>query len=196
MLIERLDYDSGVRFSPVLAFTFCISGAFSAACAQTVLPLWPGGVPGERNTTAAETERDLTSPADAFVAGQRVERLGLVSVPTLTLYHPAKPEESGAAVVVFPGGGYHMLAWDLEGTEVCQWLNALNITCALLKYRVPNAGPFPLHTQDLADAQRSVRTVRAHAAEWHIDPKRVGVLGFSAGGHLAAVLGSHADDAL
>ena len=99
----------------------------------------------------------------------------------------------GAAVVVFPGGGYRILAYDLEGTEVCSWLNSTGVNCVLLKYRVPDAGPYPTHAEDLADAERAVRLTRQHAAEWKIDPKRVGVLGFSAGGHLAAVLSNHAD---
>ncbi len=134
----------------------------------------------------------MTGPADALVGGQRVERLSFISTPTLTLYQPVHPSASRTALVVFPGGGYEVLAYDLEGTEICTWLNSLGITCALLKYRVPQAGPFPAHMQDLADAQRAVRMVRAHAVEWGVDPAHVGVLGFSAGGHLAAVLGSHA----
>ncbi len=191
----RSRYDQCVRFLPVfnLLPLLCFLGCVPVS-AQTILPLWPNGVPGEKNVAASEVERDLTGPADGLVAGRRVERLSFVSVPTLTVYRPDQPQENGAAVVVFPGGAYQILAWDLEGTEVCSWLNSLGMTCAILKYRVPNAGPFPLHTQDLADAQQSVRLMRAHAAEWRLDPKRIGVLGFSAGGHLAAALSSHAGD--
>jgi acetyl esterase/lipase len=93
--------------------------------------------------------------------------------------------ETGTAVVVFPGGGYHILAMDLEGTEVCEWLNTIGVTAILLKYRVPDPAP---HGRALEDAQRAIGIVRSRAAEWHIDPQRIGVLGFSAGGHLAASL--------
>jgi acetyl esterase/lipase len=108
----------------------------------------------------------------------------------LTLFAP-KGKNTGAAVVVFPGGGYKILAIDLEGTEVCDWLSSRGITCVLLKYRVPDTGPYPESDEALQDAQRAVGMVRAHAAEWKIDPKRVGVLGFSAGGHLAAAVSTH-----
>jgi acetyl esterase/lipase len=93
--------------------------------------------------------------------------------------------------VVFPGGGYRILAIDLEGTEVCDWLTSTGITCVLLKYRVPDSGPYPKSPSALQDAQRAVGMVREHAGEWHIDPHRIGVLGFSAGGHLAAALSTH-----
>jgi acetyl esterase/lipase len=142
-------------------------------------------LPAEANTTTAK---------DNLIAGRPVVRLGNVSVPTLTLY-PAKAAASGfvPAVVVFPGGGYNILAIDLEGTEVCEWLNSAGIACALLKYRVPNTGPYPKSAAALQDAQRALGLVRAHAAEWGIDAKRVGVLGFSAGAHLAAALSTHYD---
>jgi acetyl esterase/lipase len=110
-----------------------------------------------------------------------------VSEPTITLYKP-KGINTGAAVVVFPGGGYTILAIDYEGTEVCDWLTAEGVNCALLKYRVPKSGPYPKSAAALEDAQRTMRLVRLHAAEWGIDPARVGVLGFSAGGHLSAAI--------
>jgi acetyl esterase/lipase len=118
-----------------------------------------------------------------------------VSTPTLTLYTP-KGNNTGAAVVVFPGGSYHILAIDLEGTEVCDWLNSVGVSCVLLKYRVPDSGPYPKSSTALQDAQRALGIVRAHAAEWHIDPHRIGVLGFSAGAHLAAALSTHFDPRL
>jgi acetyl esterase/lipase len=116
-------------------------------------------------------------------------------VPTVTLYAP-RDHDSGAAVVVFPGGGYRILAIDLEGTEVCDWLDAAGITCVLLKYRVPDSGPFPKSPAALQDAQRALGLVRSRATEWHIDPNRIGVLGFSAGAHLAAALSTHFDERL
>ena len=99
-------------------------------------------------------------------------------------------------MVVFPGGGYNILAIDLEGTEVCDWLTASGINCVLLKYRVPNTGPYPKSSAALQDAQRAMGLVRLHAKEWGIDPKRVGVLGFSAGGHLVAAISTHFDQRL
>jgi len=114
----------------------------------------------------------------------------------MTVYSP-KGKNTGAAVVVFPGGGYQMLAIDLEGTEVCDWLTPKGITCVLLKYRVtdvgpyPKSGPYPESPMALEDAQRTVGLVRFHAAEWHIDPHKIGVLGFSAGGHLSAAMSTH-----
>ncbi len=169
----------GVSFFSLRQLTF----------AQTTLPLWPA-------STAEKTrhEVDTTTDKDELIAGKRVQRLTDISNPTIAVY-PAPPStNSGAAVVVFPGGGYRILAYDLEGTEVCNWLNSINVNCVLLKYRVPNAGPYPTHPEALADAQRAVRLTRQHAAEWKVDIDRVGVLGFSAGGHLAAALSNHATD--
>jgi acetyl esterase/lipase len=99
-------------------------------------------------------------------------------------------------VVVFPGGAYRILAIDLEGTEVCDWLSSVGVTCVLVKYRVPDSGPYPKSSAALQDAQRTVGLVRSHAAEWHIDTNRIGVLGFSAGAHLAAALSTHYDQRL
>jgi acetyl esterase/lipase len=123
-----------------------------------------------------------------------------VSRPTMTVYSP-KERNTGVAIVVFPGGGYSVLAIDLEGTEVCDWLTSRGITCVLLKYRVPDSGPayhddcrcniHPKAPTALEDAQRTVGLVRFHAAEWHIDPHKIGVLGFSAGGHLVAAISTH-----
>ncbi len=114
----------------------------------------------------------------------------------MTVYAP-RGKNTGAAVVVFPGGGYWVLAIDFEGTEVCDWLTAKGITCILLKYRVPGdgqfprSGPYPKSPVALEDAQRAMGLVRLHAAEYHIDPHKIGVLGFSAGGHLVAAVSTH-----
>jgi acetyl esterase/lipase len=155
---------------------------------HVAVDLWPQGAPGAVPGSAPET--DLSPPNASLVAGKPLIRLGNVSRPTLTLYAP-KDHSSGAAVVVFPGGAYHALAIDLEGTEVCEWLNAIHVACILLKYRVPDSGPTPKSFAALQDAQRALGIVRTHAAEWKIDPQRIGVLGFSAGAHLAASLGTH-----
>ena len=155
------------------------------------LTLWPHGAPGSSNPQpAAVPEADTTTAKDDLIAGHPLVRLGSVSTPTLTLYKPVG-KNTGAAVVVFPGGGYHILAMDLEGTEVCDWLTGAGITCALLKYRVPDSGPYPKSSAALQDAQRAVGLVRSHAADWQLDPQRIGVLGFSAGAHLAAALSTH-----
>jgi acetyl esterase/lipase len=140
-------------------------------------------------------EVDTTTAKDNLIAGKPLIRLGNVSTPTLTLYTP-RVNNTGAAVVVFPGGGYRILAIDLEGTEVCDWLNSAGIACVLVKYRVPDSGPYPKSSAALQDAQRALGIVRAHAGEWHIDPRRIGVLGFSAGAHLAAALSTHFDQRL
>lgn len=152
----------------------------------TVL-LWPHGVPGSSHKLGPEV--DTTTAKDNLIAGRPLVRLGNVSEPSLTFYE-AKGQNTGATVVVFPGGAYQILAIDLEGTEVCDWLTSIGVNCALLKYRVPDSGPYPKHAAALQDAQRAVRMVRARSAEWHLDTGKVGVLGFSAGGHLAAALGA------
>jgi len=162
---------------------------------RLTIPVWPGIAPGAPANPPAEA--DLTTPKDNLIAGKPLVHLGNVSKPTLTLYK-AKGNASGfgPAVVVFPGGGYNILAIDLEGTEVCDWLTASGINCVLLKYRVPNTGPYPKSSAALQDAQRAMGLVRLHAKEWGIDPKRVGVLGFSAGGHLVAAISTHFDQRL
>ena len=135
-----------------------------------------------------------------LVAGRPWVYVARVSQPTMTVYSP-EGSNTGAAVVVFPGGGYNILAIDLEGTEVCDWLTSNGITCVLLKYRVPRSGQYwdddcnchvtPKSPTALQDAQRTMGLVRFHAAEWHIDPQRIGVLGFSAGGHMVAAMSTH-----
>jgi acetyl esterase/lipase len=161
---------------------------------HTTLNIWPTTPPDPVPTKGPEG--DLTTPKDNLIAGRPLLHWGNVSTPTITLYSP-KRKNTGAAVVVFPGGGYNILAIDLEGTEVCDWLTAKGVNCILLKYRVPDTGPYMTKSPAaLEDAQRAVGLVRSHAAEWHIDPNRVGVLGFSAGGHLAAALSTHYDKRL
>ena len=167
--------------------------AWQPAPGHLTLPLWPGVAPGAPANAPAEV--DTTTPKDALIAGRPIIRLGNVSRPTLTVYSP-KGSNTGAAVVVFPGGAYKILAIDLEGTEVCDWLNSAGVTCLLLKYRVPNTGPYPKSPAALQDAQRALGLARQHAAEWRIDPNRIGVLGFSAGAHLAAALSTHYEQRL
>ena len=165
---------------------------------RPTISLWPGAAPGAPTNLPAES--DITTAKDRLVAGRPIIHLSNVSTPTLTYYAPhalGGPAPAIApAVVVFPGGGYRILAIDLEGTEICNWLNEAGIACVLLKYRVPDTGPYPKSKAALQDAQRALGLVRAHAAEWKIDPNRIGVLGFSAGAHLAAAISTHFDKRL
>src|SRR5580700_1563190 len=177
----------------VVGLSTSLFAQWPPAPGHTTLEVWPHGAPGAAANPAPEG--DTTTAKDHLVAGKAVVRIGNVSLPTLTLYTPTG-KSTGAAVVVFPGGAYRILAIDLEGTEVCDWLTSSGITCVLVKYRVPDSGPYPKGTAALQDAQRALGIVRSHAAEWHIDPKRVGVLGFSAGAHLSAALSTHFEQRL
>ncbi len=150
------------------------------------LRLWPKGAPG--NEPKLEAERDLTKESENKVGGRRLIRLGNVSDPTITVFPAPKEKANGAAVLVCPGGAYNILALDLEGTEVCERLNEMGMTAVLLKYRVPRRPGREKHAAPLEDAQRAIGLIRKNAPEWGIDPKRIGVLGFSAGGHLAAAV--------
>jgi acetyl esterase/lipase len=172
------------------AFAACLLALIASSVAAAPVPLWrpsPGHVqtaiwPG----TPPDLVRDREPESGASTH---------VSRPTLTVYSP-KGRNTGVAVVVFPGGGYQVLAMDLEGTEICDWLTSRGVTCVLLKYRVPNSGPTMLHGQRyypkvqtaVQDAQRTLRLVRQHASQWHVDPHKIGVIGFSAGGHLVAAV--------
>lgn len=179
-----------IALAAALSFT-----AFAAQSNRPAKPfaiaIWPHGAPGEKASIGPE--RDITKSTDALVGGRKLIHLTDVSNPTLTVYEAPADKATGAAVVVFPGGGYQILAMDLEGTEICHWLNSIGVTSVLLKYRVPSPPGLPNYTHPLEDAQRAVGLVRYHAREWHIDPNRIGVIGFSAGGNLAAVLSNNYD---
>jgi acetyl esterase/lipase len=165
---------------------------------HTQIPIWPGTAPDSQPTTPQE--KTVTDDKE-LVTGRPWVYVNNVAKPTMTVYRPTG-KNTGVAAVVFPGGGYEGLAIDLEGTEVCDWLTSKGITCVLLKYRVPpdggypkpaypKSGPYPESPIALADAQRTMGLIRLHAAAWHIDPHKVGVLGFSAGGHLVAAISTH-----
>ncbi len=189
---------------PMIA-ALCVVFASSILCAQspvwqpspghTQVPIWPKAAPDPQPVAGPEMVKVWSGKND-LIAGRPVTEIDNVTQPTLTVYSPTG-KNTGAAVVVFPGGGYQILAIDLEGTEVCDWLTAKGITCVLLKYRVtnvgpyPKSGPYPESPMALEDAQRTVGLVRFRAAEWHIDPHKIGVLGFSAGGHLVAAASTH-----
>ena len=176
------------------------SPAWQPSPGHAQVAIWPGAAPGVHPVTGPETA--TTRYEDHLVAGKPWTYVEHVARPTMTVYSPTG-KNMGAAVVVFPGGGYQILAIDLEGTEVCDWLTAKGITCVLLKYRVPHEGTLwdqacgcyrdTKSSMALEDAQRTLGLVRFHAAEWHVDPHKIGVLGFSAGGHLAAAISTHFD---
>lgn len=165
---------------------------------HTQIPLWPGTPPDAKPMTGPEYTRTSTKQ----IGGKPVVTVSNVSRPTMTVYAPTGAN-TGAAVVVIPGGGFEFLAIDLEGTDACDWLTSHGITCVLLKYRVPsipyvlqcNCRPhnLALSVPSLEDLQRTMRLVRFHATQWHVDPHKIGVLGFSAGGFLAAEISTNFD---
>jgi acetyl esterase/lipase len=183
--MKRLIYVLGIVFQ--FGVLSAQQTAWQPSPGHTQVPIWPGTPPHAQFGPPANTE---TMPEPGEVDN--------VARPTMTVYSP-KSHNTGVAVIVFPGGGYYVLAIDLEGTEVCDWLTSKGITCVLLKYRVPNSGMHgdgrrqikPKAPMALEDAQRTLGLVRSRAAEFHIDPRKIGVLGFSAGGHLAADLSTH-----
>jgi len=162
-----------------------IMATTSLAVTPTILNIWPGKPPGE--TKELPPEIDLTKDTDNLIAGKRIIKLGNVSTPQIAVYKPEKSKDTGASVIICPGGGHHILAYDLEGTEVAEWLNTIGVTGIVLKYRVPFRDPEKRWGAAVADAQRAVSLVRSKAAEWNLDPKRIGICGFSAGGETAGL---------
>ncbi len=176
----------------LIAFSLCCQGVqalpWEPPAGHTQIPIWPGAAPDAIKMDGPEK----TSKGEGLIAGKTVLSATNISQPTITIFSP-EGKNTGAAVIVFPGGGYKILAMDLEGTEVCKWFASRGITGVLLKYRVPNKGSYPKSPVALQDAQRAMGIVRSRAAEWQIDPHKIGVLGFSAGGHLAAAISTHFD---
>jgi acetyl esterase/lipase len=161
---------------------------------HTQVPIWPGAAPDAQPVPGPEYRVVKDTP---LIAGKRWVEVGNVSQPTMTVYSP-KAANTGVAIVVFPGGGYMCLAIDLEGTEICDWLTSRGITAVLLKYRVPTRRPggYLESPPALEDAQRTVGLVRFHAGEWQIDPHKIGVIGFSAGGHMVTAVSTRFDSRL
>jgi acetyl esterase/lipase len=180
-------------------YAACFAVACNAVSAQTnvwqpspghkQIPIWPGAVPDAQPVPGPE---DTALKDDHLIAGKPWHAVINVSKPTMTVYSPPRTN-TGVAIVVFPGGGYQCLAIDLEGTEICEWLNSRGITAVLLKYRVatPRLGRYRESLLALEDAQRTVGLVRFHCREWGIDPHRIGVIGFSAGGHMVTAMSTH-----
>ncbi len=167
-------------------FVFClIATTFEAMGAEpTILNVWPATPPNE--TQSLPPEDDRPQPNDRMVAGRAVQRIKNVSVPQLAIYEPKAELKTGAAIIICPGGGHRILAYDLEGIEVAQWLNGLGITGIVLKYRVPFRNESDKSLAALQDAQRAVSLIRSRSKELGIDPAKLGVMGFSAGGEVAA----------
>ncbi len=169
-----------------LLITNLITGSIMAQ--DKPIQLFPKGAPGEQTKLI---EKAL--PEGGKVGGASVLRLSGVSDPTITIYPASDVVATGAAMVVCPGGGYEILAYDLEGDEICQWLNEIGVTAVLLKYRVPRRTGLEKHTAPLQDVQRAISLVRSKAEELNLDPQRIGVMGFSAGAHLAAMASTSYD---
>ncbi|MBN1126595.1 MAG: alpha/beta hydrolase [Sedimentisphaerales bacterium] len=161
--------------SCVCIVLFCMVSFTNAASAANEIPLWPDGAPGAKMLDVAESYEN--------------GHIQHVQTPTLTIYLPAKEKATGAAIVICPGGAYWLLAMDHEGHEVARWLNSIGVAGIIVKYRHKDFK----HPVPMLDAQRAIRTVRFRAREWNIDPKRIGILGFSAGGHLASTAATHFD---
>ena len=183
----------------VLACASLFGQEWQPSAGHTQLPIWPGNPPDGKFGPPPNTE---ATRAEGAVAGRPWLDVENVSRPTVTIYSPSQ-RNTEVAVIVFPGGGYEDLAIDLEGTEFCDWLTSKGITCVLLKYRVPHSGPQydqkcrcqvkPKAPMALQDAQRTMGLIRFHAADYHVDPHKIGVLGTSAGGHLVADISTHFD---
>lgn len=172
----------------LLLAALCTSpGVLPAAEPVFTRDIWPGTPPDETKTLPPEA--DQTKPADKLIAGRRIIKLGNVSTPQIAVYRPARDKDSGTSVVICPGGGFNILAYDLEGTEVAEWLNSVGVTGIVLKYRVPARNPQKRWLAAVQDAQRTLSLVRSLAGEWGLDPSRIGILGFSAGGATAAFAG-------
>lgn len=167
-----------VAVSVLLAHASLLMGAD-----PVVVDLWPGPPPAP--VVELPPEADQTKPTDTLIAGRRIIKLGNVTTPQIAVHRPSADRDTGAAVIICPGGGYHILAYDLEGTEVAEWLNEIGVTGIVLKYRVPFRDPNNRGLAGLQDAQRALSVVRHRAAEWSLDPRRIGILGFSAGGDIA-----------
>lgn len=168
------------------------TGGWQPPSGNTQIPIWPNGAP---DMADASTAAERVEIAKNMVADRPWTVVSNVTAPTMTVF-PAKGRNTGVSMVVFPGGGFTVLAMDLEGTELCDWMTAKGITCVLLKYRVPKSADYwdedcncrvvPEIPRALQDAQRTIRLVRGQAAALHLDPKKVGVIGMSAGGYLVA----------
>jgi acetyl esterase/lipase len=172
------------------AFSLAVLLLFaSTAIAQDPpeMKIWPNGLPEGAAAVPPQQVARLQSQNSA-------ERISYVKDPTITLYKAPAETANGCGIVICPGGGYNILAIGHEGVQLAEWFNSIGVTAVVLKYRVPRRDPEAIHREPLQDAQRAMRLTRAHAEEWGIDPARIGMMGFSAGGHLTFMTGMHFDE--
>ena len=182
-----------INMAITAAFVLLTLAWAARSCAsEPEFSIWPNMAPGEKGNIGKE--EDLTKPDENKPGGKRLIRLGNVSNPTLKIFQAPNATGDTPCVMVCPGGGYHILALDLEGSEVCEWLNSIGVSAALLKYRVPAREGRERHEAALQDAQRAMGVLRSRAKEFHIDANKLGVLGFSAGGHLSTMLSAKGND--
>lgn len=172
----------------IVLIVFFILFPFTTSIAQQSddhpqIEIWPTGLPSDA------TKLDEKQIADLKEKQNQSSHVLYVDQPTLTVYQPDEEKRNGCAVVICPGGGYHVLAWQHEGIELAEWFNSIGVTAFILKYRVPRRHPEKIHWEPMQDVQRAIRVVRHNADKYNIDPKRIGTLGFSAGGHLTVMSG-------
>ena len=172
----------------ILFLTFLVlslRGALIADDRHEEIFLWSNGeVPDEPKDI-----KERKKPTKTDASGKM--RIAYVDNPTLTIYRASEEKANGTGVIICPGGGYNILAWTHEGTEIAEWFNSIGVSAFILKYRVPRRDPQTPHALPLQDAQRAIRIVRSNAKKWNVDPNRIGLLGFSAGGHLTVMSGVH-----
>ncbi len=181
---------SNIRSKTLFLVATCLfsSNWGNASIAQEItLKLWPGAAPHETGEFGPETIIPNRP------GGKQALRITQVVEPTLSVFRPSKAADTGCAVVICPGGAYRHLAFDLEGTEIAKWFNTIGVTAIVLKYRVPRRSETEIQPAPLSDVQRAIRIARSNAKKWGIDSQRIGVMGFSAGGHLAVMAATHWD---
>ena len=165
----------------LIPFTLLIILTHTAVMGQQIISLWPEGIPNQN-----------VSKEEEKIIHTNIVKIENIQAPSLEVYLPSKANHTGKAVVICPGGGYRFLAYDWEGTDIAKWFNSKGIAAFVLKYRLPTS-PTLINPQwaPLQDAQRAIRIVRQNAEQWNIDSSQIGIMGFSAGGHLASTLGTH-----
>lgn len=176
-------------FKESILTVLLLSPCALAAKNGDVLPLWPHGAPGsEAMTDRKEVVTQPAKPGDSL-------KVSNIHNPSLILYFPPKEKATGAAMIVAPGGGHRFLSIDTEGTNVAEWLNSIGVAAFVLKYRLAKEpdSPYKVEKDPFADAQRAIRTVRAHSAEWSVNPAKIGMMGFSAGGEVAVMASTRYD---
>lgn len=187
MHVTRSQRTSGIVFRTLAGALLWLGISLTAVAREPdlILNLWPDKPPGE--PLKVGPEQDFTKPSDRLIAGRRIIKLGNVATPQAHVFLPPGEKRNGSAVVICPGGGFNILAWDLEGTEVAEWLNSLGVTGIVVKYRVPTRDRNPVWLAPVQDTQRTLSVTRSKAADWNLSVDRIGVLGFSAGGHTAVM---------